>query len=51
MSTLVKVKNGLFQCTECKLFYKGRAIAEECEAWCSKHKSCNIEIIQHAVEA
>ncbi|MBI4044270.1 MAG: hypothetical protein HY392_01010 [Candidatus Diapherotrites archaeon] len=46
---MVKAKNNLFQCNECKLFYKDREIAEKCEAWCSKHKSCNIEIIQHAV--
>ncbi len=39
-----------FQCDECKFIYKEKSIAEECEAWCSKHHSCNIEITKHAVK-
>ena len=38
------------QCEECKLVYDKKAIAEQCEAWCKEHKSCNIEITKHAVQ-
>lgn len=46
-----KLKQGekiLYQCGECGLKYADKAIAEKCEAWCRKHKSCNLEIIKHA---
>jgi len=38
-----------FQCSECKLMYKDRKLAAKCEAWCRKHKSCNIDIIRHSI--
>ncbi len=41
----------LFQCPECKLFYKEKALAEKCRKWCAEHKSCNLEIIKHAVKS
>ena len=28
----------------------GKEWAEQCEAWCREHKSCNLEIIQHAIK-
>lgn len=40
--------NSLFQCTECGLKYKDKEWAEKCEAWCSAHQSCNLEITAHA---
>lgn len=40
----------LFQCEECGLYYADRETAEQCQAWCAKYKSCNLEIIKHAVE-
>lgn len=40
----------LYQCEECEFRYKDRAWAEKCEAWCRKHKSCNIDIIAHTEE-
>lgn len=40
----------LYQCEVCGLWYRNREKAAACEAWCRKHKSCNIEIIAHAVE-
>ena len=50
--TQVIQKNGktYHQCEECKLMYDKKAIAEQCQAWCKKHKSCNIEIIKNAVK-
>jgi methionyl-tRNA synthetase len=46
---MIKKKEKLWQCPECGFFYKEREIAEQCREWCSKHKSCNLEIIKHAV--
>ncbi len=49
---LEKVKAGKrdYFCGECGLAYVDRGVAEQCEAWCSKHKSCNLEIIKKAVK-
>ena len=48
----------LYQCEECGFRYAddstllitGKEWAEKCEAWCKEHKSCNLEIIVHAVK-
>ena len=45
-----KNEKELYQCEECGLFYLDKKIAEECQKWCAQHKSCNIEIIKHAVK-
>lgn len=37
-----------FACPVCKLKYEEEDWAKKCEAWCTEHKSCNLEIIQHA---
>jgi len=39
-----------YQCEECGLLYLDKEMAEKCQAWCSEHKSCNLEIIKHAVK-
>lgn len=39
----------LFTCPLCGLRYRTKDLAERCQAWCREHKSCNLEIIQHAV--
>jgi hypothetical protein len=39
-----------YQCEECKLVYKSKEWAKKCEDWCKENKSCNIEIIKHAVK-
>ncbi|MBI2233284.1 MAG: hypothetical protein HYU56_05155 [Candidatus Aenigmarchaeota archaeon] len=44
------MKTKLFQCPECKLFYKDKSISEKCRKWCAEHKSCNLEIIKYAVK-
>ncbi len=51
--TQIIQKNGrtYHQCEECKLMYAKKAIAEQCQAWCREHKSCNIEITKHAVDS
>ena len=40
----------LFECKECNMFYKEKELAEKCEKWCKEHKSCNLEIIKHAIK-
>ena len=40
----------LYQCEECGLKYADKEIAEKCQAWCSEHKSCNLDIIKNAVK-
>lgn len=38
-----------YQCEACGMRYADRAWAEKCKAWCREHKSCNLEIVEHAV--
>ncbi len=45
---LEKEGKNLFECEECRMLYKERELAKKCQDWCSKHHSCNIEIIRHA---
>lgn len=46
----VKNNKTYYQCEECSMFYSDKKIAKECEDWCKKNKSCNIQIIKHAVK-
>ena len=39
-----------YRCPECHLRYKEKKWAEECEAWCKEHRTCNLEIIRHAIK-
>lgn len=50
MNTARKDDAKLYQCPVCGLHYRDAGTAKKCEAWCTEHKSCNIEIIAHAVE-
>lgn len=36
-------------CPECGMQYREHEWAKKCEAWCREHKSCNLEIIKHAI--
>ncbi len=47
---MVFLEGGFYVCGKCKLKYAEEATAEECEAWCSEHHSCNLEIIRKAVK-
>jgi hypothetical protein len=42
-------KEILFTCKECGMKYKDKDWMEKCEAWCRENKSCNLDIIGHAV--
>ena len=39
-----------YYCEECEMVYINKKKACECEDWCRKHKSCNMEIIKNAIE-
>jgi len=47
MKTIRKNDKVWYQCEECGFFYADKTWAEKCEAWCKKHHSCNLEIIEH----
>ena len=38
-----------YKCQECGLEYADKEWMEKCYAWCSKHNSCNLEIIKHLI--
>ncbi len=46
---VIKNERKYYQCEECLLFYTDIETAEKCQKWCSKHKSCNLEIIKASV--
>lgn len=39
----------LYQCESCGFAYADKKLASDCEAYCTAHHSCNIEITKHAV--
>ena len=39
-----------YQCEACEMYYESEEIAKRCEDFCNKYKSCDTEIIKHAVE-
>lgn len=50
MKEIKKDKNLYFMCEECGFIYKQKIWALQCEEWCKKNKSCNTDIIKHAVK-
>ena len=44
------MKNKLYQCKECKLYYKDKNLAKKCYNYCTKFKSCSLEITKNAVK-
>lgn len=45
-----KNKITYFECEECGLLYKEKDWAGKCQEWCSRNKSCNLEITKHAIK-
>ncbi len=37
-------EGALYVCEACGFRYSKKEIAEQCEAWCRGHNSCNLEI-------
>ena len=44
-----KTDDSIYQYEECDLLYLDASWAGKCEEWCRKHKSCNLEITNHAI--
>ncbi len=47
---MVKSASGNFECGACGLRYADEKIAEKCEAFCTEHNACSLEIIRLAVK-
>ncbi|MBI2578874.1 MAG: hypothetical protein HYW26_04130 [Candidatus Aenigmarchaeota archaeon] len=43
-------KQKLYKCKHCGFGYREKKWQRACEAWCSKHNSCNIMITRHVVK-
>ena len=39
----------IYSCPICGLKYKKKKWVQKCERWCEKYKSCNLELIKHAI--
>ena len=39
-----------YLCEECGFVYLDKKIAEKCEEYCKKYKSCSLEITNHAIK-
>jgi|LWDU01.1.fsa_nt_gi hypothetical protein len=47
----IKSKNEIyFQCESCNLCFEKEIIAKQCEDFCKKYKSCNLELIKNAIK-
>ena len=42
------IQNNLYTCPMGGLKYKDESWSKKCESWCTKHKSCNLDIIKCA---
>ncbi|MBS3101921.1 hypothetical protein J4458_00560 [Candidatus Woesearchaeota archaeon] len=49
VKTIEKNNKKYFQCEICGFVYKTKELAQKCEVWCEKYKSCNVEITKYAV--
>jgi len=39
-----------YQCEACNMYYEDKKIAQKCEDFCNKFKSCDTELIKYAVQ-
>ncbi len=40
----------LYQCKECKFYYKDKKLAERCYKYCKTHKACSLAITKYAIK-
>ena len=40
----------LYQCPVCGLHYESEEVAKECEAYCTQHNGCSLDITKLSVE-
>lgn len=45
-----KKKERIYQCAICGFRYREKKWKEKCETWCRKYRTCNLEVIKHAVK-
>ena len=47
-----KISNGTdyFMCEACNMYYLNKELAQQCEDFCNKNKSCSIIITNQAVD-
>ena len=51
MAEEIKKGNKIYYgCEECGFAYKSKELADKCEAYCKKHKSCSLEVTKHAIQ-
>ena len=41
--------NKYFRCEVCDFYYKNKTLAKKCEDFCKENKSCNLDIVQYAI--
>jgi len=39
-----------WKCNDCGLHYESKELAESCQAFCTKHGACSMEIIKQSIE-
>ena len=49
VSKMILQEKKVYRCDSCDMLYKDKKTAEKCEAWCSKHHSCNLAVINHSL--
>jgi len=42
--------NIVYKCEKCGWFYREKSIAQKCQSWCEKHKSCNLNYQKKAIK-
>ena len=46
---ITKNNRKYYACKIRKFAYNDLSLAEKCESWCKKYKSCNLEIVKKAI--
>jgi len=39
----------VYVCEACNFLYSKKELAEKCEEWCNKYKSCNMQITKSSI--
>ena len=40
----------VFKCEKCGWLYRDKIIANKCEKWCKKNRSCNLDFQKYAIK-
>ena len=47
---MVKELNGYYFCKKCNLKFETKALAQQCEDFCTKNNACSMELIAKSVQ-